>query len=82
LIAAKEAGLTVPDDLSIIGIDDIDASSTTSPPLTTVAKPKYEIGVQAATLLLERMRGEQPGAPRKIVLEGELRVRNSTCPPR
>jgi LacI family transcriptional regulator len=81
LIAAKQAGLRIPDDLSIIGIDDIDASSTTSPPLTTVAKPKYDIGVRAATLLLERMRGDQPPTPRKVLLQGQLQVRETTRPP-
>lgn len=81
LIAAREAELTVPDDLSIIGIDDIQAASTTSPPLTTVAKPKYEIGVQAANLLLERIRGAGPAVPRHLLLEGQLKVRGSTCAP-
>lgn len=81
LIAAKQAGLAIPGDLSIVGIDDIDASSTTSPPLTTVAKPKYEIGVRAATLLLERLRGDRPEVPRKVLLRGELQVRETTAPP-
>lgn len=81
LIAAREAGLTVPDDLSIIGIDDIQAASTTSPPLTTVAKPKYEIGVQAANLLLKRIRGEKRDAPCHLLLPGQLQVRQTTCAP-
>ncbi len=81
LIAAREAGLIVPDDLSIIGIDDIQAASTVSPPLTTVAKPKYEIGVQAANLLLKRIRGERLDAPCHLLLQGQLQVRETTCPP-
>jgi len=81
LIAAREAGLTVPRDLSIIGIDDIQAASTTSPPLTTVAKPKYEIGVQAANLLLARIRGLGPDTPCHLLLQGQLQVRETTCAP-
>ncbi len=79
LIGAQEAGCHVPHDLSIVGIDDIYAARTTSPPLTTVAKPKYEIGTQAARFLLERMQGQVPPAPRKLALSGHLQVRASTA---
>jgi LacI family transcriptional regulator len=82
LIAAQDAGLILPDDLSIIGIDDIYAAETTFPPLTTVAKPKYEIGVQAAHLLLERIRGVRRETPQKLLLDGHLQVRHTTGPPR
>jgi DNA-binding LacI/PurR family transcriptional regulator len=81
LLAGQGAGLTVPDDLSIIGIDDIYAAATTSPPLTTVAKPKYEIGVQAAALLLEKIRGVTHDVPQKLLLDGHLQVRQTTSPP-
>lgn len=82
LLAARESGLSVPDEVSIVGIDDIHASNATSPPLTTVAKPKYDIGVQAATLLLERMHDRSAASPRHLVLEGQLQVRATTGPPR
>ena len=52
---AQELGWHIPEDISIIGMDNILASEVTSPPLTTVAKPKYEIGAQAAKLLLEQL---------------------------
>lgn len=81
LLAAREAGCAVPDNLSIVGIDDIHASNTTTPPLTTVAKPKYDIGVQAATLLLERMLGRSDDVPRQTALAGQLQVRATTGPP-
>lgn len=80
LLAAQQIGLAIPDDLSIIGIDDIYAASTTSPPLTTVAKPKYEIGVEAAHRLLQKIRDGNPPAPRSIVLRGRLVVRQTTGP--
>ncbi|WP_162909726.1 LacI family DNA-binding transcriptional regulator [Aggregatilinea lenta] len=81
LLAAQGAGLTVPVDLSIIGIDDIYAAATTSPPLTTVAKPKYEIGVQAANLLLEKIRGVKHDVPQKLLLDGHLQIRQTTSAP-
>ncbi len=82
LRAAQQAGQRVPADLSIIGIDDIAASSATSPPLTTVAKPKYEIGAQAASLLLDRICARTSAPPRHRSLQGQLQVRETTAPPR
>jgi len=81
LRAAQERGYNVPCDLSIMGMDDIYAASITSPPLTTVSKPKYEIGRVAADLLLKRLAGEQ-GPPQKVALPCELIVRGTTAPPR
>lgn len=80
LQAAHAAGWGVPHDLSIVGLDDIDAAMTTSPPLTTVAKPKYDIGRQAAIFLLERIQGRIPSVPRKLQLAGELQIRGTTAP--
>lgn len=82
LLGAQQAGYRVPHDLSIVGIDDIYAARTTFPPLTTIAKPKYEIGVKAAELLLERIQGQTQPAPRKLALPGILQVRASTALPR
>ncbi len=81
LQAAHEAGIKVPDEISITGLDDIDAAASTTPSLTTVSKPKYDIGRQAAIFLLERIRGEGPEAPRRLVFAGRLRVRGTTAPP-
>lgn len=78
LLGAQEAGIRVPQELSIVGIDDIYPAQTTSPPLTTVAKPKYDIGIEAAKFLLARIRGEAPAASRKLLLAGHLQVRAST----
>lgn len=79
LLGAQQAGVPVPTKLSIIGIDDIYAASTTSPPLTTVAKPKYQIGVEAANFLLERLQNKMDKPPRKRLLDGYLQVRQTTC---
>ena len=79
LRAAHEAGLRVPEDMSIVGIDDIELSSYTSPPLTTVAQPKERLGVMAVDMLLERVTGRRHDVC-KVVLQPELRVRASTAP--
>jgi LacI family transcriptional regulator len=71
------AGLSIPEDISIIGMDNIFAASITMPPLTTIAKPKYEIGSQAAKLLLKRINGESLSAPQKIVIPCQLLLRGS-----
>ena len=78
LRAAHESGVRVPDDLSIVGFDDIELSAYTSPPLTTVAQPKERIGAMAVDMLLEQMGGKRRDA-RKVVLQPELRVRASTA---
>lgn len=82
LKAAQALSWHVPDDISIIGMDDIYAAAMTSPALTTVAKPKYEIGVTAARVLMGRMSGEMQDPARSLKLPCELIVRGSTAPPR
>lgn len=72
----------VPEDVSIVGMDDIYAAATTSPSLTTIVKPKYETGVKAAEYLLARMSGDNSNQGRHILLPCELAVRSSTAPPR
>ncbi len=77
LRAAHESGVRVPDEISVVGFDDIELSAYTSPPLTTVAQPKERIGALAVDMLLERVGGRRRDA-RKVVLQPELRVRAST----
>lgn len=77
LRAVHEVGLRVPDDISIIGFDDIELAAYTSPPLTTVAQPKEHIGALAVDMLLERVGGRRR-EPRKVMLQPELRVRATT----
>jgi LacI family transcriptional regulator len=81
LHAIHEAGLRVPEDISIIGMDDIYAVSVTTPPLTTIAKHKYDTGRQAATFLLERMQGPAPPEPRRHEEACRLVIRGSTISP-
>ncbi|MCO6450095.1 MAG: LacI family DNA-binding transcriptional regulator [Caldilineales bacterium] len=79
ICAAVEMGRLVPADLSVIGFDDVLLTSFTNPPLTTIAQPCYDMGVAAATLLLERM--HDPELPtRRQTLGIDLKVRGSTAP--
>jgi DNA-binding LacI/PurR family transcriptional regulator len=72
-----ELGLKIPEDIAIIGFDDMPWSATLNPPLTAVRQPAYEIGRRAAELLYQRIC--EPGRPNvKIVLETELMIRKST----
>jgi LacI family transcriptional regulator len=81
LHAIHEAGLRVPEDFSVVGMDDIYAVSVTTPPLTTIAKHKYDTGKRAATFLLERIQGPGPPEPRRYEEACRLVVRGSTTPP-
>jgi LacI family transcriptional regulator len=77
--AAAEMGRRIPADISVVGFDDVRLASFANPPLTTVAQPKYEMGVIAATMLLERMH-EPEVPPRRRMLDASLLVRRSTAP--
>ena len=76
--ALNQAGLSVPHDMSVIGIDDIPVAAWLSPPLTTVRQPLRETGQKAMEMALRLLAGEETG---EIVLESELIVRGSTAAP-
>lgn len=79
LFAAREAGLRVPDDVSVAGFDDIPSASRTTPPLTTVRQPLQDMSRAAVNLLLALVAGVDAPS-REIVLPTELIVRDSTRP--
>ncbi len=79
LRAAAEAGCSIPRDLAVVGYDDLELAHFTNPPLTTIAQPKKEIGVQAVHLLVERI-SRKSSSPIRLVLPPELIVRRSTQP--
>lgn len=72
-------GIRVPDDISVVGYDDISFSKQLSVPLTSVRRPHYEMGATAAELLLSAVSGELL-PKRHVVFEPELIVRSSTAP--
>lgn len=78
IVCAKEGGLHVPRDLSIVGFDDMEISAYYDPPLTTMAVPAYEMGQLAAKILIENIQG-QSRAPQQCILETKLMIRGSTA---
>jgi LacI family transcriptional regulator len=75
-----EAGLCCPADMSIVGFNDMPFINRLQPPLTSVRVPQYELGVEAARLLLDRLSGRTV-TPRVVLLPVRLVVRGSTAPP-
>ena len=78
-LAARERGVRIPDELSVIGFDDMDFARVLDPPLTTVALDAQLLGASSFELLQARMSGKR--TRRRIVLPAELLVRGSTAPP-
>lgn len=76
---ANELGLRVPEDLSVIGFDDVPDASQFRIPLTTIAQPLYEMGRIAMEMLLQLLDGTGPAQPR-LTLATSLVVRESTAP--
>jgi LacI family transcriptional regulator len=81
MAAARERGVAIPDDLSVIGFDDTVPARWAVPPLTTIRQPMPEMGRSAVRLVAEQARGETP-ACRRLELATELVVRGTVGPPR
>jgi LacI family transcriptional regulator len=79
--ALAAAGLRCPEDISVVGHNDMPLVAHVSPPLTTVAIPQHDIGAAAARTLLALLNGE-PAVERRRLLPTTLVVRGSTGPPR
>jgi DNA-binding LacI/PurR family transcriptional regulator len=77
--AMLDAGLRVPQDISVVGFDDSPMAAITNPRLTTVAQPAFTMGERACELLLALINGEQP--ERTLILPTELHIRETTAPP-
>jgi LacI family transcriptional regulator len=78
--ALKDAGLRVPEDVSVVGFDDIQSAAYATPSLTTVRQPLAEMGQRGAQVLLERIANREASYPAEIMMEPELVVRESTGP--
>lgn len=81
LSQAKRMGLRVPDDVSLMGFDDIKMAQYSDPPLTTVAQPRYQLGREAMLLLLEQLQSHTVQSGSRL-LESELVIRGSTSAPK
>jgi LacI family transcriptional regulator len=77
LQALQDAGLRVPQDVSLVGYDDIDWAPFLAPPLTTVRWDRYKLGFESVLMLLEKIEGSK--LPRHVILPTELIVRGSTA---
>lgn len=78
--AAREAGLRIPGDLSVIGFDDLSFTQWAGPPMTTVRQPLFQMGATAAELVLTLAGGDRL-ANSRVELATTLVVRQSTAPP-
>ena len=78
--ALKDHGLRVPEDVSVVGFDDVLTAAYHNPSLTTIRQPLQQMGIMAARILLQRIRG-QVDFPTSLAILPELVIRESTCPP-
>jgi LacI family transcriptional regulator len=78
--ALMDQGRRVPEDVSVVGFDDIQSAAYHNPSLTTIRQPLQQMGVVAARILLQRIRG-QASFPDAVPILPELVIRESTCPP-
>jgi LacI family transcriptional regulator len=79
--ALDEAGLRCPEEMSVVGFNDMPFIDRLRPPMTTIRFPHYQVGTEAAQLLLERI-AEHAGPVKILYLAPELVVRGSTAPVR
>lgn len=78
--AARELGLSIPKDLSVIGVDDSELSKYVAPALSTVWQPSYEKGYEAARILIESLTNPEI-LRRSILMQGKLVIRESCASP-
>lgn len=76
--AIFEAGKRIPQDIAIVGYDDIEISEFLFPPLTTVRHPSHEIGKTATRILIDRLESEDESELQRVVLKPELIIRQTT----
>ena len=81
LRALRDAGLRVPEDISVVVFDDLTSELVIEPFFTAVDQPAYEMGQTAAELLLARLSGSAPGEYQEILLPTKVVVRRSSAPP-
>lgn len=78
--AIEDFGLSVPDDISIVGVDDVYISNLHRIQLTTVSQPKYRIGEECARILIDKIQGSAGDKPIQKILEPDLVIRKTCLP--
>ena len=78
MLAIREAGLKIPEDIAIVGFDDIPSAKLIDPALSSINQQQRQMGQRAVTMLFERLRGEVSEAGRSIEMPFELIVRQSS----
>ena len=74
----RDRGISIPREIAVAGFDDISAAKLVTPALTTVAQFQGDMGIKAAQILMERLRGDNPGAGRALEMPFRLVLRDST----
>jgi LacI family transcriptional regulator len=81
LACLHDHGCSVPQQISVVGFDDITLARFSSPLLTTYATPIKEVGARLCQLLFDRIDEKLPAESQQVVVYGELKIRRSTAPP-
>jgi len=77
LSGLKRLGVAIGTDVGLISFDDSSWAPVVEPPLSVIAQPAYEIGVRAAQLLVQRLRGEAPDQPQQVIMDTTMVIRGS-----
>jgi LacI family transcriptional regulator len=78
--ALRDVGLRIPEDVSVVGFDDIILARYSEPPLTTISQAKQEAGMLAVQRIVERIEKKHAGGPREFIMETTLIERRSAAP--
>ena len=74
----KQMGISVPNDIAVVGCDDLEFGAVMEPGLTTITRPMYRMGLMAARLLFDNLEEEPPQREgQKIILQAKLKIRKS-----
>ena len=79
--ALRDSGVKVPEDIALVGFDDLPAAMMVDPFLTVAAQPAYEMGQRATQLLLTRLTGDLSQTCQEIILPTTIIERQSSGPP-
>ena len=76
--ALKKAGVRIPQDVAVVGFSETELSTIVEPNLTTTVQPRYQMGVEAAKIMVEQIRTRGRSIPTNLTLEGHLNIRESS----